>query len=282
MGAEADVRMPLTAHLEELRTRLIRGLLAIAIGFAACYGFSEPLVAFLIRPLQSIRPDQALVIGTGVTDAFFTKLKVSAVAGIFLASPAVFYQAWQFVAPGLYERERRVALPFSLAASFFFVAGAAFCYYAVFPVAFRFFLEQFASIDIAPQIRVSEYLSFVSRMLLAFGATFELPVVTFFLARIGLVTHRMMIAVLALRDRRHLHRRGGADARARRRLADADGDAAAHPLRPQHRDRVPGRTAVEPASRPPSPRTRRPRPDGRTPRAHAGSSPGSGPSQSPS
>ena len=195
MGAENDVRMPLTAHLEELRTRLIRALLAIAIGFAACYGFSEPLVFFLIRPLQSIRPEQSLVIGTGVTDAFFTKLKVAAVAGIFLASPAVFYQAWQFVAPGLYERERRVALPFSLAASFFFVAGAAFCYYAVFPVAFRFFLEQFTSIDIAPQIRVNEYLSFVSRMLLAFGATFELPVVTFFLARIGLVTHRMMMAV---------------------------------------------------------------------------------------
>ena len=187
--------MPLTAHLEELRTRLIRALLAIAIGFAACYGFSEPLVVFLIRPLQSIRPEQSLVIGTGVTDAFFTKLKVAAVAGIFLASPAVFYQAWQFVAPGLYERERRVALPFSLAASFFFVTGAAFCYYAVFPVAFRFFLEQFTSIDIAPQIRVNEYLSFVSRMLLAFGATFELPVATFFLARIGLVTHRMMLAV---------------------------------------------------------------------------------------
>ena len=187
--------MPLTAHLEELRTRLIRALLAIAIGFAACYGFSEPLVFFLIRPLQSIRPEQSLVIGTGVTDAFFTKLKVAAVAGIVLASPAVFYQAWQFVAPGLYERERRVALPFSLAASFFFVTGAAFCYYAVFPVAFRFFLEQFTSIDIAPQIRVNEYLSFVSRMLLAFGATFELPVATFFLARIGLVTHRMMMAV---------------------------------------------------------------------------------------
>jgi len=195
MGAEDDVRMPLTAHLEELRTRLIRALLAIAIGFAACYGFSEPLVTFLIRPLQSIRPEQSLVIGTGVTDAFFTKLKVAAVAGIFLASPAVFYQAWQFVAPGLYERERRVALPFSLAASFFFVTGAAFCYYAVFPVAFRFFLEQFTSIDIAPQIRVNEYLSFVSRMLLAFGATFELPVATFFLARIGLVTHRTMTAV---------------------------------------------------------------------------------------
>jgi len=193
MGAEADVRMPLTAHLEELRTRIIRSLLGIAAGFVACYGFSEWLVAWLLKPLTAIRPDQALVIGTGVTDAFFTKLKVAAVAGVFVASPIVFYQVWQFIAPGLYERERRVALPFSAAATFFFVSGAAFCYYLVFPVAFRFFLDEFTSVGISPQIRVSEYLTFTSRMLLAFGATFELPVVTFFLARIGLVTHRMMI-----------------------------------------------------------------------------------------
>src|SRR5215468_9574149 len=193
MGAEADVRMPLTAHLEELRTRIIRSLLGIAAGFIVSYGFSERLVAWLLKPLTAIRPDQSLVIGTGVTDAFFTKLKVAAVAGVFVASPIVFYQAWQFVAPGLYERERRVALPFSIAATFFFVAGAAFCYYLVFPVAFRFFLEEFTSVGISPQIRVSEYLTFTSRMLLAFGVTFELPVATFFLARVGLVTHRMMI-----------------------------------------------------------------------------------------
>src|SRR5215813_1573591 len=194
MTAEADVRMPLTAHLEELRTRIIRSLIAVAVGFALCYGFAEREVAWLLAPLTAIRPDEALIIGTGVTDAFFTKLKVAFVAGIFVGSPAVFYQAWQFVAPGLYERERRVALPFSIAATFFFVAGAAFCYYLVFPVAFRFFLEEFTSVGISPQIRVSEYLTFTSRMLLAFGATFELPVATFFLARVGLVTHRTMIA----------------------------------------------------------------------------------------
>jgi sec-independent protein translocase protein TatC len=193
MGAEADVRMPLTAHLEELRTRIIRSLLGIAAGFLVSYGFAERLVSWLLRPLTAIRPEQSLVIGTGVTDAFFTKLKVAGVAGVFVASPIVFYQAWKFVAPGLYERERRIAVPFSAAATFFFVSGAAFCYYLVFPVAFTFFLDEFTSVGISPQIRVSEYLTFTSRMLLAFGATFELPVVTFFLARIGLVTHRMMI-----------------------------------------------------------------------------------------
>ena len=185
--------MPLTAHLEELRTRIIRSLLGIAAGFLVSYGFAERLVSWLLRPLTAIRPEQSLVIGTGVTDAFFTKLKVAGVAGVFVASPIVFYQAWKFVAPGLYERERRIAVPFSAAATFFFVSGAAFCYYLVFPVAFTFFLDEFTSVGISPQIRVSEYLTFTSRMLLAFGATFELPVVTFFLARIGLVNHRMMI-----------------------------------------------------------------------------------------
>jgi sec-independent protein translocase protein TatC len=193
MGAEHDVRMPLTAHLDELRTRLIRAIAIVGVGFAAAYWFAEPLVTWLLVPLTALCPEEALVIGTGVTDAFFTKLKVAFIAGVFLASPAVFYQAWHFVAPGLYEKERRIALPFSFAASFFFVGGAAFCYYLVFPVAFRFFLEEFRSVGISPQIRVTEYLTFASRMLLAFGVTFELPVVTFFLARVGLVTHHTLI-----------------------------------------------------------------------------------------
>jgi sec-independent protein translocase protein TatC len=154
----------------------------------------EHLVAFLLAPLAALRPGESLIIGTGVTEAFFTKLKVAVIAGIFVSSPVLFYQLWRFVAPGLYDREKRVALPFSIAASVFFVSGAAFCYWVVFPVAFEFFLGEFASIGVAAQIRVSEYLSFSSRMLLAFGVTFELPVVTFFLARIGLVTHRMLIA----------------------------------------------------------------------------------------
>ena len=89
------------------------------------------------------------------------------ITGIFIASPVIFFQAWRFVSPGLYAREKRVALPFSVAATFFFVAGAAFCYELVFPVAFRFFLEQFASISLGPQNRISEYLTFASRMLLA-------------------------------------------------------------------------------------------------------------------
>jgi len=184
--------MPLTAHLGELRTRLIRALAATAVGFGLAYLWAAELVAFLVRPLvaQGLAVD---VIGTGVTDAFFTKLKVSAIAGIFVASPVIFFQAWRFVSPGLYAREKRVAVPFSIAATFFFLAGAGFCYELVFPVAFRFFLEQFASIALGPQIRISEYLTFASRMLLAFGVTFELPVASFFLARVGIITHRTLL-----------------------------------------------------------------------------------------
>jgi len=193
MEPEHDARMPLTAHLEELRTRLIRALLATFAGFALSFGFAEQLFAFLIRPLQALRPEQALVIGTGVTEAFFTKLKVSFIAGVFVASPVIFYQAWRFVAPGMYDNEKRVAVPFAIAASIFFAFGAAFCYVFVFPVAFRFFLQEFASIGVAPQIRISEYLSFAARTLLGFGVTFELPVATFFLARIGAITHRTLI-----------------------------------------------------------------------------------------
>jgi sec-independent protein translocase protein TatC len=194
-GPESDARMPLTAHLEELRWRVVRALVAVGIAFGVCYWFADALFTFLIRPLAALRPDQALVIGTGVAEAFFTKLKVSFIAAVFVASPVLFYQAWRFVAPGLYRSEKRLALPFAVAASMFFVLGAAFCYELVFPVGFDFFLAEYASISVAPQIRISEYLTFASRMLLAFGLTFELPVATFFLARIGAVTHRTLLGM---------------------------------------------------------------------------------------
>jgi sec-independent protein translocase protein TatC len=203
MSVDFDARMPLTAHLEELRWRLVRALGALGIAFGLCYAYAEDLFVFLIKPLSSLKPDEMLVIGTGVTEAFFTKLKVSLIAALFVASPVIFFQLWRFVAPGLYDNERRLALPFAFAASIFFVLGAGFCYLLVFPVGFRFFLDQYASIQVAAQIRISEYLSFASRMLLAFGLTFEMPVITFFLARLGVVTHRTLIgwsryAILAI------------------------------------------------------------------------------------
>jgi len=187
--------MPLTAHLAELRSRLIKSLIAVGIAFVLCYQFVEMLMAWLIAPLKALDPTAKVqVIGTGLAEAFFTKLKVSFIAGIFLASPVIFYQIWRFIAPGLYEHERRYVKPFVFFATFFFVCGAYFCYRLVFPTAFGFFLEEYGSISIEPLLKISEYLSFASRMLLAFGVVFELPVFTFFLARTGIVDHKMMIS----------------------------------------------------------------------------------------
>lgn len=189
----ADVKMPLTAHLEELRSRMIRAVIGITVAFVLTYNFADALFAFLTEPLR-VQENAALqLIGTGVTEAFFTKLKVSLIAAIFVASPVLFYQAWQFVVPGLYEHEKRYALPFVAVATVFFLLGATFCYWIVFPVGYAFFLAEYQTIGVAPAIRISEYLSFTARMLLAFGITFELPVVTFFFARLGFVTHHTLI-----------------------------------------------------------------------------------------
>ena len=190
----ADAEMPLTAHLEELRWRIVKALLAITAGFLFAYAFADTLFAILIRPITLAAGDSTVkLIGTGVTEAFFTKLKVSFIAGIFLASPAILYQAWQFVSPGLYDEEKFYVVPFVFFGTFFFCAGAWFCYAFVFQVGYAFFLEQYATIGIEPTLRISEYLSFSSRMLLAFGVTFELPVVAFFLARIGMIDHETLI-----------------------------------------------------------------------------------------
>ena len=191
-----DATMPLTEHLRELRERILRILAGVAVGFAACYAYAEPLFDLLARPLIGLEAEGTSIrlIGTGVPEAFFTKLKVAAIGGVFLASPVILYQIWAFVVPGLYESEKQYARPFVLFGTLFFFAGGWFCYALVLPLGYQFFLEQYVSIGVAPEIRISEYLTFTSRLLIAFGATFEMPVATFFLARIGLVTHHTLIA----------------------------------------------------------------------------------------
>ena len=189
-----DVEMPLTDHLEELRWRIMKMLAFIAIGFGASYVYADTLFEVLTRPIQLAADGKHVtLIGTGVAEAFFTKLKVAFIAGIFLASPAILYQVWGFVAPGLHEHEKYYVIPFVVFGTFFFVAGAVFCYLLVFQVGYRFFLEQYATIGIEPTLRISEYLSFSSRLLLAFGITFELPVLAFFFARVGMIDHNTLI-----------------------------------------------------------------------------------------
>lgn len=190
-----DVELPLAAHLEELRARLGRTLAAIAVGMVACYPRTDVLFAYLTAPLNEASASTGLpvmLVGTGVAEAFFTRLKVAAFAGILLTLPVTLWQLWMFIQPGLRGAEARYARSFVLCGSLFFLAGAAFCYSLVLPLAFPFFLGEYAGIGIEPVIRISEYLSFVSRLLLAFGITFEMPVATFFFARAGLITEQTL------------------------------------------------------------------------------------------
>ena len=195
--------MPIIEHLTELRVRLIRSVIAIGVGFLIAYAIDDWLFNVLTYPLRAASHGQVLLIGTGVGEAFFTKLKVALIAGLFIASPAVFLEIWKFIAPGLYESERRLAKPFVISATLFFLAGGYFCWAVVFKIGYAFFLSQYASIGVTPTLRISEYLAFSAKLLLAFGITFEMPIFAFFLTRLGLVDYRMMIrqfryAVLAI------------------------------------------------------------------------------------
>jgi sec-independent protein translocase protein TatC len=185
--------MPFTAHLAELRSRLIKSALAVTIGVVACYAVVDDIFAVLAAPLRRLQIRGLTLIGTSVTEAFFTKLKISFIAAVIIASPVLLWQGWQFIAPGLYEHEKRYSRSFVLFGSIFFIAGAAFCYAVVIQHGLQFLLQRYEAIDIQPLLQVGDYLSVVSRLVLAFGVMFELPVLAFFLARVGLIDHRFLI-----------------------------------------------------------------------------------------
>ncbi len=186
--------MTFTEHLEDLRWCLLKSFAAILLASTICYAFSEAIFQFTVAPLrQSLRPGQSLI-GTGVTEAFFVQIKVALVAGVFFSCPVIFYQIWRFISPGLSGREKRLVLPFVLCATLFFLGGSFFCYRVVLPVAFLYFIEQYGTIGVTPAIRIGEYFTFFFRMILAFGVTFELPVLTFFLVRLGLWNYRLMLS----------------------------------------------------------------------------------------
>lgn len=185
----SEEKMPFTKHLEELRTRLIICAVAVFVGFLISYGFKEALFEILMKPWIEALPKgaDAKLIYTAPHEAFFTYMKVSFIAGVGLAVPVILFQVWRFVAPGLYENERRYLLPIVFCSSFFFIGGALFGYFFVFPVGFQFFTS-FASEYITPMISTKEFLTFTTRLLLAFGFVFELPIFAFFLARLGLIS----------------------------------------------------------------------------------------------
>ena len=191
---EEERPMTLLEHLGELRRRLVRSFLGIAVGFLICYGFAKELFYYLSLPLLAVMPPDAKFIYTGVAEGFFVDLKVSLVAGVFLSCPFIFYQIWAFIAPGLYDEEKKYIVPLAFCSALFFLGGAVFCYFVVFPFAFEFFMS-YSTENIVAMLSISEYLGFALKMLIAFGLIFEMPLFSFFLARMGLVTADRMRSV---------------------------------------------------------------------------------------
>jgi len=185
---------PLLEHLIELRRRLMACFAVFLAASIGCYVFAPQLYAFLVQPLADSFADhsQRRLIYTGLTEAFFTYMKLAAVAGFFIAFPFIASQAYAFLAPGLYRKERRVLRPYLVAAPALFLLGAGLAYYFVFPLAWHFFLSfetppVAGGLPIALEARVSEYLGLALHLLVAFGLAFQLPVVLTLLCRAGLV-----------------------------------------------------------------------------------------------
>ncbi|WKZ33451.1 MAG: twin-arginine translocase subunit TatC [Thermodesulfobacteriota bacterium] len=187
-----DGRMPLTEHLRELRRRLIYSVAAVAAGFIACYYFSERLYWLLASPLVSALPEgQDFMVFTGVVEPFFIYLKVALLGGIIAASPVVLYQAWVFVAPGLYNNERRWFLFTVFFSVVLFAGGAAFAFGVVFPFGFKYLLS-YSTEGLKPFLSMGQYFSIATRLLVAFGLVFQLPLAMLVLSRLGIVSARQL------------------------------------------------------------------------------------------
>ncbi len=186
-----DEKMPFTAHLEELRFRVIRIVAAIGIGFVVCYSFKDWLFTVITRPLASVLPPNSFMIYTGMPEAFLIYMEIAFFASLFLTSPYILYQIWKFISPGLYSRERKYVLPFIFASTTLFVGGVLFGYFIVLPPAFAFFVS-FSTDFLKPMLSLKEYLSLSLKFLLGFGVSFQLPVFLFFMTKIGIVSSRML------------------------------------------------------------------------------------------
>ena len=184
---ESENRSPLLSRLGEIRKRLVRAAIAVGIGFAAAYGFSEKLFGILAYPLKvNMAPGDRLVY-TGLPEMFFVYIKTAMVAGLLLSAPYVFYQIYLLVAPGFYQKQKKSVILFVLCSTVLFVGGSLFGYFVVFPYGFKFFLA-FSNDSLRALPSVKQYFSLAVKLLLAFGFVFELPVAAFFLSRMGVLT----------------------------------------------------------------------------------------------
>lgn len=188
---EAGGKMSFLDHLDELRRRIIWSVVAVGVGFLIACFFIDQLFDFIMKPLQTMLPPGGHLVYTDPTEAFVLYIKIAAIAGLLIASPAVMAQVWLFIAPGLYANEKKLAIPFVLMSSVFFVTGAAFSHYVVFPMTWKFFVS-FTTDYMTFMPRIEPAFSLYMKMLVAFGLVFQMPTIVLFLARMGVVTARFL------------------------------------------------------------------------------------------
>ena len=193
--------MTFLEHLDDLRKRLFYSFLAIILTIIPAWFFHKQIYEILAFPVNQYLPEGELLAFTKLTEPFMVYIKVSFLAALFVISPFLFFQFWKFIAPGLYQKEKKYVIPFVLFTTVFFAAGGLFAYFVVFPFACRFFLGMGA--DFQPVIKMDEYLSLAIRVILGIALVFELPTLIFFLSRMGLITAKWMVkkfkyAVLAI------------------------------------------------------------------------------------
>lgn len=187
MTDPVDTQESFLSHLIELRTRLVRSIIAVVVVLLCLFPFAKQIYAILAEPLLRVLPRGSTMIATDVTGTFLVPLKVTLMTAFLIALPYVLYQAWAFVAPGLYQHEKRLALPVLVSSVLFFAIGMCFAYFVVFPVAFGFFAG-YTPAGVQMMTDIDKYLSFVLTMFIAFGITFETPVVVVVLVRMRVVT----------------------------------------------------------------------------------------------
>ncbi|GHV03545.1 Sec-independent protein translocase protein TatC [Campylobacterota bacterium] len=183
----------LKPHIIELRSRLIKIVAVLLVAFFTCFAFWEPILHWILLPLNDALDNGGQVIAYKMGEQFFVAVIAAFFAALFVSLPVIFYQIWAFVAPGLYANEKRFAVPFVLATTIMFLIGAAFAYYIVFPYGFAY-LVNFGASEATAMISMGEYLSFFLKLIFGFGVSFELPVFCFFLAKIGLIDDRSLIS----------------------------------------------------------------------------------------
>ena len=181
----------LKPHIADLRKRLTISTITVVVMFFACFSFYEPILEWMMAPVKHALPVGTSMIAVEIQETFFTAMKVAFFAGFIISLPVIFWQLWLFLAPGLYDHEKKLVVPFVFFATLMFLLGAAFAYYIVVPIGFDFLIA-FGNSVVSVLPSIGKYVGFFTKLLIGFGIAFELPVITFFLAKIGLVNDQML------------------------------------------------------------------------------------------